>query len=191
MELKLGRVFVLKRGLDLRRKIQWDPFNSIQHGHEDDGRTTGSSYEDIYIFINPKIWLYSTFHENCFVCIVLTINIGLMWYIHPFSAWLFLCYLYHLVYLGTVAVEVKQPWAMWLQLTITLQWRHNGRDSVSNHQPHDCLLNCLFKRRLKKPSKPRVSGLWEGNSPGTGEFSAQMASNAENVSIWWRHHDST
>ena len=23
----------------------------------------------------------------------------------------------------------------------TLQWRHNGRDSVSNHQPHDCLLN--------------------------------------------------
>ena len=26
-------------------------------------------------------------------------------------------------------------------------------------------------------------------SPGTGEFSAQMASNAESVSIWWRHHD--
>ena len=28
-----------------------------------------------------------------------------------------------------------------------------------------------------------------GNSPGTGEFPAQRASNAENVSIWWRHHD--
>ena len=28
-----------------------------------------------------------------------------------------------------------------------------------------------------------------GNSPGTGQFPAQMASNAENVSIWWRHHD--
>ena len=27
-----------------------------------------------------------------------------------------------------------------------------------------------------------------GNSPGTGEFPAQMDSNAENVSIWWRHH---
>ena len=27
-----------------------------------------------------------------------------------------------------------------------------------------------------------------GNSPGTGEFPAQMASNAENVFIWWRHH---
>ena len=24
----------------------------------------------------------------------------------------------------------------------------------------------------------------------TGEFPAQMASNAENVSIWWRHHAS-
>ena len=28
----------------------------------------------------------------------------------------------------------------------------------------------------------------EGNSPVTGEFPTQMASNAENVSIWWRHH---
>ena len=27
-----------------------------------------------------------------------------------------------------------------------------------------------------------------GNSPGTVEFPAQMASDAENVSIWWRHH---
>ena len=69
-----------------------------------------------------------------------------------------------------------------------LQWRHNGRDSVSNHQPHDCFLNCSFRRRSKKTSKLRVTGLCVGNSPGTGEFPAQMASNAENVSIWWRHH---
>ena len=40
----------------------------------------------------------------------------------------------------------------------------------------------------KKTSKLRVTGLCAGNSPGTGEFPAQMASNAENVSIWWRHH---
>ena len=40
----------------------------------------------------------------------------------------------------------------------------------------------------KIPSKLRVTGLCVGNSPGTGEFPAQMASNAENVSIWWRHH---
>ena len=29
------------------------------------------------------------------------------------------------------------------------------------------------------------------NSPGAGEFPAQMASNAENVSIRWRHHEVT
>ena len=32
----------------------------------------------------------------------------------------------------------------------TWQWRHNGRDGVSNYQPHECLLNCLFRRRSKK-----------------------------------------
>ena len=69
-----------------------------------------------------------------------------------------------------------------------LQWHHNEHDCVSNHQPHDCLLKRLFRRRSKKTSKLRVTGLCEGNSPGTGEFPAQMASNAENVSIWWRHH---
>ena len=43
-------------------------------------------------------------------------------------------------------------------------------------------------RRSKETSKLRVTGLCEGNSPVTGEFPAQMASNAVNVSIWWRHH---
>ena len=71
---------------------------------------------------------------------------------------------------------------------IPLRWRHNGRDCVSNHQPYDCLLNRLFRRKSKKTSKLRVTGLCAGNSPGTGEFPAQMASYAENVSIWWRHH---
>ena len=70
----------------------------------------------------------------------------------------------------------------------SLRWRHNGLDSVSNHQPPGCLLNRLFRRKSKKTSKLRVTGLCAGNSPGTGEFSAQMASYAENVSIWWRHH---
>ena len=70
----------------------------------------------------------------------------------------------------------------------TLPWRHNGLDSVSNHQPHHCLLSRLFGRRSKKTSKLRVTGLCAWNSPGTGEFPAQRASYAENVSIWWRHH---
>ena len=70
----------------------------------------------------------------------------------------------------------------------SLRWRHNGRDGVWNHQPHDCLLNRLFGCRSKKASKLSVTGLCVGNSPGTGELPAQMASNAENVSIWCRHH---
>ena len=65
----------------------------------------------------------------------------------------------------------------------SLLWRHNGRGSVSNHQRHDCLLNRLFRRRSKKTARLRVTGLCAENSPGTGEFQAQMASNAENVSI--------
>ena len=71
----------------------------------------------------------------------------------------------------------------------SLQWRHNGRDGVSNHQPHHCWIKRLFRRRSKKTPKLRVTGLCEGNSPVTGEFPAQMASNMENVSIWWRHHE--
>ena len=70
----------------------------------------------------------------------------------------------------------------------TLQWRHNERDGVWNHQPHDYLLSRLFSSRSKKTSKLRVAGFCAGNSPVTGEFPAQMASNAENASIWWRHH---
>ena len=76
----------------------------------------------------------------------------------------------------------------WPPCFLSLQWRHNNHDSVSNHQPHNCLLNRLFRRRSNKTSKLRVTGLCAGNSPVTGEFPAQKASNAENVSIWWRHH---
>ena len=79
----------------------------------------------------------------------------------------------------------------WLWIKATLRWRHNDHAGVSNHQPHGCLLNRLFRRKSKKTSKLRVTGLCAGNSPGTGEFPAQMASYAENVSIWWRHHDPT
>ena len=47
------------------------------------------------------------------------------------------------------------------------------------------------RRRSKNTSELRVTGLCVGNSPVTGEFPAQMASNAENISIWWRHHELT
>ena len=46
-----------------------------------------------------------------------------------------------------------------------LHWRHNGHNSVSNHQPHDCLFSRLFPSRSKETSKLRVTGLCAGNSP--------------------------
>ena len=86
------------------------------------------------------------------------------------------------------------PQSRWLsrQMPLNLhplQWRHNGRDGVSNYQPHHCLLNHLFTCRSKKTSNIRVNGLCAGNSQETGEFPAQMASNAENIPIWWGHND--
>ena len=64
----------------------------------------------------------------------------------------------------------KGPWYPWMvperifkwNLAKSLRWRHNGRDSVSNHQPYDRLLNRLFRRRSKKASKLRVTGLCGG-----------------------------
>ena len=74
-----------------------------------------------------------------------------------------------------------------LMIYVALKWRHNERDGVSNHRRLDGLLNCLF--RSKKTSNLRVLGLCEGNSPVTDEFPSQKATNTENASIWWRHHD--
>ena len=115
-------------------------------------------------------------------------------------------------YLLTVPSDRVVPWIIWesghldytwgklrtlvsgafltalCSMHIALQWRHNDHDCVSNHQPHDCLLNLLFRRGSKKTSKLRVTGLCEGNPPVTGGFPSQRASDTENVSIWWRHH---
>ena len=68
----------------------------------------------------------------------------------------------------------------------TLQWRHNGRDGTSLTIVYSTVYSGADQ---SKTSKLRVTGHCARNSPVTGEFPAQMASNAENVSIWWRHHD--
>ena len=86
-------------------------------------------------------------------------------------------------------------------VTPALLWRHNGRDGVLNHQPQHCLLDRLFScstycvQRFSSKTALYyvVILLWfvvYFNSE-TDEFPAQMASNAENVSIWWRHHGPT
>ena len=57
-------------------------------------------------------------------------------------------------------------WQTFRQNLYSLWWRRKGHGGVSNHQPHGCLLNRLFRRRSKKTSKLRVTALCVGNSPG-------------------------
>ena len=85
-------------------------------------------------------------------------------------------------YFMTTYVDVRNT--LEYELQCSLHWRQNDHGGISNHQPHDCLLNRLFRLRSKKTSKLSVTGL----CPGPGEFPAQRASYAENVFIWWRHH---
>ena len=106
--------------------------------------------------------------------------------------------MYKIIKLGThkmPVVEYKSDFQPQKDLTDhllvslwALQWCHNKHSGISNHQPYDCLLNHLFRRRSKRILKLRFTGLCAGNSPVPGEFPAQRARNAENVSIWWRHH---
>ena len=53
-------------------------------------------------------------------------------------------------------------------IKLSLLWRHNGRDGISD-QPHDCLVNRLLKRRSKKTSKLRFTGLRAVNSRKKGQ----------------------
>ena len=67
---------------------------------------------------------------------------------------------------------------------VTLQWRQ--RNGVSNHR---LFAQPFVQADQRKKSKLRVTGLCEGNLPTTVGFPPRRVSNAENVSIWWRHHD--
>ena len=81
-------------------------------------------------------------------------------------------------YISFVSIDQADTWVgelmrrehTWTTLSIfiatPLHWRHNDHGGVTNHQPHDCLLSRLFRRRSKKTSKLCVTGLCAGNSPG-------------------------
>ena len=93
-------------------------------------------------------------------------------------------WLYRSIYLW-----IKPPISAKMLAGPSLQWCHNEHDGVSNHQPHGCLLDHLFRHRSKKTSR-----LQDTPGPLWGEFNgdqwipAQMASNMEKISIWWHHH---
>ena len=60
------------------------------------------------------------------------------------------------------------------------QWRLKAPASRLFTQP--------FVQVQVKKTKLCVTGFCDGNSPVTAEFPVQRTSNAENVSIWWRHY---
>ena len=74
----------------------------------------------------------------------------------------------------------------------SLQWRHNGRDGVSNHQRLDCFLSRLFRRRSKKhqssASLAFVRGIhrWPVNSPHKGPVTRNMFP-FDDVIMWSDH----
>ena len=92
----------------------------------------------------------------------------------PFRIWLILCprqkpwAVFHRspgsLVLAVHLLLMNVTW--WTVLEWPLQWRHHDHGGVSNHQPHRCLLNRLFRRRSKKSSKLRVTGLCVGNHRG-------------------------
>ena len=67
-----------------------------------------------------------------------------------------------------------QPKSIYLEELSTLQWRHNGRDGVSNLWRFDYLLNRLFRHRSKKTSKLHVTVRWPVNSPHKGPVTWKM-----------------
>ena len=92
----------------------------------------------------------------------------------------------------------RWKWQLWNNIDFTVcyvesckpsQWRYNEHDGISNHRHLNCLLNRMFRRRLKKASKLSVTGLCERNPHVIVGFPSQRASNAENASIWWGHHE--
>ena len=62
-------------------------------------------------------------------------------------------------------------------VAVSLDRRHKGRDSVSNHQAASRLF-----------TQPFIQAQIKENIEAPRHWSLQMASNAKNVSIWWRHH---
>ena len=67
---------------------------------------------------------------------------------------------------------------------------YSERGGIWNHRHLECLPNRLFRHTRKKTSKLHATGFCEGNPLVTHGFSSQRASNMENFSVWWHHHDS-
>ena len=115
----------------------------------------------------------------------------LQWELRDLGNACLICALYLMIaklrYLDSIWARNRSLKSDFRYSRISLQWRHNERVCVPNHLT--IVYSTVYSsHRSKKTSELRVTGLSAGNSPVTGEIPAQMASYAENVSIWWRHN---
>ena len=103
---------------------------------------------------------------------------------------------------ASLAFNEKNPLVTRRFPQVTLQRRHNGRDSVSYHQPHDCFLIRSFRRRSREHQSSAllafVRGIHGGpvNSPHKWPVTRKMfpfddvimnVCNAERDSMLQRH----
>ena len=139
--------------------------NNIQNVNRNKERILNKPHNRFVIYCH---WRFSILPED---------TLGLHWSIHCANLW-------------KVSLTCRKPCRSLKRYSVQkfITMVYNGLDGVSNHQTHHCSLSHLFGRWSKKTSKLLVTGLCAGNSPGTGEFPAQMTSNAENAFICWRHH---
>ena len=70
----------------------------------------------------------------------------------------------------TSNITKREPWA-----NVSLQWHHKRVRWLINHRRIYCLSNRLLRRRSKKTSKLRATGLCDGN-PVTDGFPSQWVS---------------
>ena len=107
-------------------------------------------------------------------------------------------FVYHICHCNFIMMILKWKcdWeicCLWLHRKLTKSQHYN--DVIMSARASQIIsLTIVYstvhsRRRSKKTSKLRATGLCKGNSPVIGEFPAQKASNAETVSIWWRHHE--
>ena len=120
--------------------------------------------------------------------------LGLLWVLHDrifnwFVLWV-LC---------QTVLPLTADGALWFLIRVHRPFQHNVRthfyyndvimDAMVFHITSLTIAySTIFRHRSKKTSKLCVTGLYEANSPVIGEFPAQLTSNAENISIWCRHH---
>ena len=83
------------------------------------------------------------------------------------------------------SVYMQQHSLMMDIITLTSKWPRWRLKSPASRLFTQPLIQTQIKENIKAPRHWPLCGEFTG----TGEFPAQRASYAENVSIWWRHHD--